>query len=146
LEERQSNALSRSKQSFDAPTLFAREIEVDKRKQTGRQGEDIAAAYFAERGYIIIERNWRCATGELDIIMEKEDILVFVEVRTRQGHNFGSAEESITPTKQAKLIELAQTYLHETAAPHRAWRIDIAAIYLGPGLPQVNHIENAVGW
>jgi len=119
---------------------------MDKRKQTGRQGEDIAAAYFAERGYTIVERNWRCATGELDIIMTEEDTLVFVEVRTRKGPNFGSAEESVTITKQAKLIELAQTYLQEADVPHRAWRIDVAAIHLGPGLPRVNHIENAVGW
>ena len=78
--------------------------------------------------------------------MEKGDALIFVEVRTRSGKRYGTPEESITPTKQARLIELAQTYLKETNAPHPSWRIDVAAVRLGAGLPQINHIENAVGW
>ena len=119
---------------------------MDKRKETGQRGEEIAALYFTKRGYNIVARNWRCPTGELDIIMEKSNTLVFVEVRTRSGLRYGTPEESITPTKQARLIELAKAYLQETEAPHQSWRIDIAAIRLGSGLPQINHIENAVGW
>jgi putative endonuclease len=119
---------------------------MDKRKQTGRQGEEIAALYLAQKGYQIIQRNWRCPLGELDIIMRDGPTLVFVEVRTRRGQRFGLAEESITPAKQKRLIELAQSYLQETAAQHQAWRIDVAAVQLGSGSPQINHIENAVGW
>lgn len=119
---------------------------MDQRKQTGRQGEDIAFSFLREKGYRLIERNWRCPGGELDIIAADGDTLVFVEVRTRSGPRFGSAEESITPTKQARLIELGQTYLQEKAAPDQPWRIDVVAIQLGRGLPQINHIENAVGW
>jgi putative endonuclease len=119
---------------------------TDKRKQIGRQGEEIAASYFAKRGYKILQRNWRCPGGELDLVMEQGQTLIFVEVRTRQGQRFGPAEESITPAKQSRLIELAQTYLQETETLHRSWRIDVAAVKLGPGLPQVKHIENAVGW
>jgi putative endonuclease len=123
-----------------------RATQMDKRKQTGRQGEDIAASFLTGKGCKIIERNWRCPAGELDLIMEDGDALVFVEVRTRSGPRFGLAEESITPTKRARLIELAQTYLQERAASAQLWRIDVVAVQLGPGLPQVNHIENAVGW
>jgi putative endonuclease len=119
---------------------------MDKRRQTGRQGEKIAAAYLVDKGYKIVQRNWSCATGELDLIMEQDDTLVFVEVRTRRGNRFGTAEESITPAKQARLVELAHSYLQETAPPHPSWRIDVVAVQLGRGLPQVNHIENAVGW
>ncbi len=119
---------------------------MDKRKQTGRQGEEIAASHLADKGYKIIQRNWRCPIGELDIIMEDGPTLIFVEVRTRRGKRFGAAEESITPAKQTRLIELAQTYLQETAAAHQSWRIDVVAVQLGRGLPQINHIENAVGW
>ena len=119
---------------------------MDKRKQTGRQGEDMAASFLIGKGCKIIERNWRCAAGEVDLIMEDGDALVFVEVRTRSGLRFGRPEESITPAKQARLIELAQTYLQERAASSQLWRIDVVAVQLGPGLPQVNHIENAVGW
>jgi putative endonuclease len=119
---------------------------MDKRKQTGRQGEEIAALYLTQKGYQIIQRNWRCSLGELDIIMLDGATLVFVEVRTRRGQRFGLAVESITPAKQRRLIELAQSYLQETAASQQAWRIDVATVQLGVGSPQVNHIENAIGW
>jgi putative endonuclease len=119
---------------------------MNRRKQTGRQGEEIAADYLTDRGYKILQRNWCCSTGELDIVAEDSDTLVFVEVRTRRGERFGTAEESITSTKQARLVELAQTYLQEVTPPHQSWRIDVVAVQLGPGLPRVNHIENAVGW
>ena len=119
---------------------------MDRRKQTGRQGEDIAAAYLLKNNCRIVERNWVCPTGELDIIAQDGDILIFVEVRTRRGSRFGTAEESITPTKQARLVELAQTYLQGVSQPHPPWRIDVVAVQLGQGLPRINHIENAVGW
>jgi putative endonuclease len=116
------------------------------RKQTGRHGEDIAAAYLLEQGCRIVTRNWVCATGELDIIAQDGDTLVFVEVRTRRGNRFGTAEESVTPAKQTRLIELAQTYLHHSPQPPPSWRIDVVAVQLGQGLPQINHLKNAVGW
>ncbi len=119
---------------------------MDKRKQTGRQGEDLAATYLANKGYKILRRNWFCPTGELDLIAEDGNTLVFVEVRTRRGDRFGSAEESVTPAKQARLIELAQTYLQEAAVPPQPWRIDVVAVQLERGLPTIRHIENAVGW
>ena len=122
------------------------EEDMDQRKQTGRYGEGLAASFLVGKGYQIIERNWRCAVGELDLVAVDGDTLVFVEVRTRSGSRFGLAEESITPIKQARLIELAQTYLQESAAPLQSWRIDVVTVQLGRGLPQVNHIENAVGW
>lgn len=119
---------------------------VDKRKHIGRQGEEIAVAYLIGKGYEVIERNWRCAVGELDIIARNEDSLVFVEVRTRRGARFGSAEESITPVKQRRLVELAHSYLQKTTPSQPSWRIDVIAVQLGPGLPRINHLENAVGW
>ncbi len=121
-------------------------VKMDQRKRTGRRGEELAAAHLAAKGYRIIARNWRCRAGELDIVAQFEDVLVFVEVRARQGDQFGPAEESITPAKQARLIELAQTYLQETATSQQPWRIDVVAIQLGSGLPHINHLENAVGW
>jgi putative endonuclease len=119
---------------------------MNRRKQIGRQGEEIAAKYLTDKGYKILQRNWCCSTGELDIVAENGDTLIFVEVRTRRGERFGTAEESITSLKQARLVELAQTYLQEVVPLHQSWRIDVIAVQLGHGLPQVNHIENAVGW
>lgn len=119
---------------------------MDKRKQIGRQGEDLAVAYLLSQGYRIVERNWRCPTGELDLVAAWGETLVFVEVRTRSGLRFGLAEESITPAKQARLVELAQAYLQEKSLPLQPWRIDVIAVQLGRGAPQVKHFENAVGW
>jgi len=119
---------------------------MDKRKRTGRRGEELAAVYLAGQGYTIIARNWRCAIGELDLIATDGQTLVFVEVRTRRGGHLGAAEESITPAKQARLIELAQTYLQGIDLTYPSWRIDVVAVQLGRGEPQINHIENAVGW
>lgn len=119
---------------------------MDKRKHTGRRGEELAAAFLVGKGYTIIARNWRCAIGELDLIGTDGQTLVFVEVRTRRGGHLGAAEESITPAKQTRLIDLAQTYLQETGPAYPSWRIDVVAVQLGRGKPQINHIENAVGW
>lgn len=119
---------------------------MDPRKQTGRRGEELAASFLSGKGYRIIERNWRCLTGELDLVAQDSDTLVFVEVRTRSSARFGRAEESITPAKQARLVELAQLYMQEKELAIQHWRIDVIAVQLGRGVPEVNHIENAVGW
>ena len=119
---------------------------MDRRKQTGQRGEDTATEYFTRLGFHIINRNWRCEIGEIDIVMQQGDTLIFVEVRTRRGQSYGSAEESITPTKQARLIDLAHAYIQAVQPPHKSWRIDVAAVQLSRGSVQVRHIENAVGW
>lgn len=116
------------------------------RKELGRMGEELAARALAARSYRIRERNWRCPAGELDIVAEDGDVLVFVEVKTRRGREFGTPEEAVTPAKQAKLIELAAAYVQESGWPGD-WRIDMAAVELTPGgkLLRVEIIQNAVG-
>jgi putative endonuclease len=116
------------------------------RKELGRQGESLAVGYLAEQGYKVLERNWRCARGEIDIIVEKGEWLVFVEVRARIGQAYGSPEESITPAKQARLLELAQTYLQQAGWLDRKWRVDVIALLLDRHgrLERLNHIESAV--
>lgn len=91
-------------------------------------------------------RNWRCPAGEIDIIAREGDSLVFVEVRTRRGLQFGTPEESITARKQAKLAEVAQTYVQTMGLEDAAWRIDVVAIRLGSRgeITCLNHIRNAV--
>ena len=118
------------------------------RRETGRYGEALAERYLIEAGYEIIAKNWRCAVGELDLITRQGETLVFVEVRTRRGVQLGSPEESITPAKQAKLIELAYTFLAENALEDDIWRIDVIAIVLNRQneVQRLNHIEWAVGF
>lgn len=116
------------------------------RQILGRLGEDLAARRLAALGRVIRDRNWRCATGEIDLVTEKDGTLIFVEVRTRRGDRFGTPEESITPRKRAKLLSAAYTYLDQHAETDRAWRIDVVAIKIGPRgeVERFNLIENAI--
>jgi putative endonuclease len=119
-------------------------MSMDPRRQLGNWGEEQAARYLRAQGYEIIERNWRCAAGELDLIAWEREHLVFVEVRTRRGRTYGTPEESVTPTKQAKLIELAQTYMQKHPELECAWRIDVVAVELKGGRPRIDVIRHAV--
>ena len=118
----------------------------DYKRRLGRRGEEIAVAYLQRQGYRVMARNWRCPAGELDIVAREGETLAFVEVRTRRGDRFGTPEESITPTKQAKLVELAQTYLQENGLTDQNWRIDVVAVEMdrGSGVKRVNLIRNAI--
>jgi putative endonuclease len=118
----------------------------DYKRRLGQRGEDVAAAYLREQGYEILARNWRCPAGELDIVAREGGKLAFVEVRTRRGDRFGSPEESITPAKQVKLVEVAQTYLQEHNLADEDWRIDVVAVEIDRrgGVKRLNLIRNAV--
>lgn len=98
-----------------------------------------------DKGYAIMVRNWRCETGELDLVARDGNSLVFVEVRTRRGQVLGTPEESITADKQARLIALAESYLqaHPWAGD---WRIDVIAIEMDRcgRVLRLDHYENAV--
>lgn len=119
---------------------------MDHRQKTGKVGERVAQSYLRSRGYRIVETNFRCPEGELDIIAQKDDWLAFVEVRTRSSSGFGTPEESVTQAKAERLVALAQAYLlgHENLPSQ--WRIDLVAVELGPGgkVSRVEHIENVV--
>jgi len=118
----------------------------DNRKQLGDFGERAARGYLQKRGYEIMESNFRCPVGEIDIVARDKDGLVFVEVRTRRGTRFGTPEESITPAKKAKLIELAESYIQQHEGLDLSWRIDVVAIEVGRGgeISRIELIENAV--
>ena len=116
------------------------------RQSLGRQGEQLAADKLVELGYRLVARNYRCAAGEIDLITQKDEQWVFVEVRTRRGRKFGTPEESITPRKKAHLIAAAQTYLQENELIDIDWRIDLVAIEFntqGDRL-RIEILENAV--
>ncbi len=112
-------------------------------RQQGKRGEMIAAAALEKAGYTILDRNWRCSIGELDLVARHRGDLVFVEVRARQT-GVDAALESIGPVKQARLTELAQAYLNAHALADTAVRIDVVAVNLSRGTAEI--VENAVGW
>ena len=119
----------------------------DRRKKLGDFGEQVATAHLMRQGYALIGRQWRCAAGEIDLLMRDGATLVFVEVRTRRGGQAGVAEESIGRGKQARLSALAYTYLEERGTPaDQPWRIDVVAVDVdGSGrVASVRHIRDAV--
>ena len=117
------------------------------KKHTGERGEDIAAWHLQGKGYNIVARNWQCTRGELDIIATKDEVLVFVEVRTRHAPNTEAALISITPRKRERLIASAYTYIEEQALDNPLWRIDVVAVALPRyGQPIIEHVEDALGW
>jgi putative endonuclease len=117
----------------------------DDRKGLGRRGENLAARHLVAQGYEVLERNWRCEAGELDLVVRDGEYLAFVEVRTRRGQAMGSPEESITLSKRARLVALGEAYVqaHDWAGP---WRIDVVAIEMDARgrLLRLEHYENAV--
>lgn len=98
------------------------------RRRLGRFGEAVAEAFLRRQGYEIVERNWRCRQGELDLVGRQGGDWVFVEVRCRRGDLCGSAEESVTPAKQRRLLHLAEAYLQAHGLEDVSWRIDVVAV------------------
>lgn len=117
-----------------------------KRRDTGRLGEKLAREFLEKQGYRIRETNYRGPEGEIDIVAEHQDYLVFVEVRTKRSLAFGSPQESITPTKMKRLRATAARYRQAHTNLPLSWRIDVVAIELDrPGQPaRIELIENAV--
>ncbi|OHT80008.1 YraN family protein [Mycobacteroides saopaulense] len=111
------------------------------RAQIGIRGEDLAAGYLSGDGFTILDRNWRCRYGEIDIIAADGEMLIFVEVKTRTGQAFGSPAEAVTYAKLRRLRRLAGIWL---AAQNGSWssvRIDVIEIRLGGTAPAITHIH-----
>jgi putative endonuclease len=116
------------------------------RRQLGDFGERVAVAHLEAKGYRIRERNFRIREGEVDIIAERRGTLVFVEVRTRRGETFGSAAESVTASKAARILAAAQAYVQATEDCPADQRIDVIALSLASDgrVLSLEHIEGAV--
>ena len=116
------------------------------RQGLGRTGERLAADALMRRGYRILERNFRCRSGEVDLVAEDESDLVFVEVKTRRGDVYGSPEEAVTLQKQRRIVEVANYYLDLHSCSERSWRIDVVAVQLSKGgkLEEIRIYKHAV--
>ena len=109
---------------------------MDERKKLGKLGESFASKVLSLDGYSIVDRNYRCRYGEIDLIAEKEDELYFVEVKTRRGDAFGSPSDSVTAEKRMHIKRAAASYLSEHRSHHRFYSFLVVEI-------GVNTIENA---
>ncbi len=114
------------------------------KRTRGNQAEELAAAYLARKGYRMILRNFRTEYGEIDIICEKDNQLVFVEVRSRSTDRFGFPEESITARKMERIRRSALVYLaQEPGKGFRPIRFDVIAVRMHADKPEIRHIKGA---
>ncbi|RPI05024.1 MAG: YraN family protein [Ignavibacteriae bacterium] len=109
----------------------------------GKAGEDLAALYLEQHGLKIVKRNYRFERGEIDLIAEEGDELVFVEVKARRSAVYGTPEEAVTEKKQEQVQAVAEGYLFEHDITNRPCRFDVIAIEFRNEKPEVRHIRNA---
>ena len=116
------------------------------RAEVGKLGEKAAQKFLKKRGYRIRETGFRCRHGEIDIIAQQKDCLVFIEVRTKSNLEFGTPEESITQAKKERLIASALTYATTHQNIPSLWRIDFVAVELDEKgkTRRIELIENAI--
>jgi len=111
----------------------------------GRYGEDVAAAYVRDAGWVVLDRNWRGAGGELDLVALDGTELVAVEVKTRRTATFGSPAEAVTPRKLARVRRLTAQWLAAHDVRPASVRIDVLAVLVtGRGAAQVDHLVGVV--
>ena len=109
-------------------------------REQGEYTENLACKYLVDKGFKLIEKNFNCRVGEIDLIMKDNDSLVFVEVRYRRSNSFGSGAESITTSKQSKLIKTASLYLQQHAKLNKyPTRFDVVSI---TGFIETDNINN----
>jgi len=123
-----------------------RDHRRDRRRERGAAAEEAAIRYLSSLGYQVLARNWRCRSGEIDLIARDGEVLVFVEVRSRRaGSRYGAAVEAVTPRKIHKVREVAGVYL--TFHPYTAGpvRFDVVAVTLRPddSVADLRHIKAA---
>ena len=123
-------------------------VPADARRALGAAGERAVAEWYADAGYEIVDRNWRCREGELDLVAARGDEIVFCEVKTRRSVTYGAPVEAVTATKQQRIRVLAMRWLGEhperRARGARALRFDVASVLAVRGqAPVIDVIEAA---
>lgn len=108
----------------------------------GFSGEAIACTHLENTGYTVLEKNWRCGHDEMDLILEKQPFIIFVEVKTRRSTYFGEPEMFVTKSKQRNMIRAANRYLQQKDLDLEV-RFDIIAVVMNASGHRVHHIENA---
>lgn len=110
----------------------------------GQETESLACHYLLSQGLCLLERNFTVPQGEIDLVMEDRQSLIFIEVRYRRNNNFGSGAESITRSKQRKLLAAAARYLQRNPLQaERPARFDVVSICMENNQPSINWIKNA---
>ena len=114
----------------------------DQRRALGAAGEAAVAAWYTAAGYEVLDRNWRCREGELDLVVRRDQVIVFCEVKTRRNDAFGAPVEAVTAQKQRRLRTLAVRWLGEQGGGGEL-RFDVASVRPGRGRLEVEVLEDA---
>ena len=115
----------------------------DDRKKSGTDGESLAVRRLQDEGLTILGRNYRFERGEIDIVAQEGDEIVFVEVKARRTRAFGPPEEAVTERKQVQIRRVAEGYLYEHSMEHCPCRFDVVAIIFDNGKAHIDHLKNA---
>ena len=113
------------------------------RIKIGSEGEKLAGEFLENKGYKILEKNWRSGRYEIDIIAEQMNVLVFVEVKTRTNDYYGYPEESVNQTKQEHILQAAEDYMIQNDIIKEI-RFDIISIIIKGNIQKIYHIEDAI--
>ena len=109
----------------------------------GKMGEETALQYLISQGYCLVFQNYRCRLGEIDLIIQKEKTLVFVEVKTRKNARYGLPREAVTISKQRAIIKTAMQYIQRYRVTGLLFRFDVVEVYQDIDPPKVVHLPNA---
>lgn len=114
------------------------------KKETGKNGEDIVAEYLKELGYIVLDRNFSCKEGEIDIIAKDKDEFVFIEVKTRSNKKYGFPSEAVNKQKIKHLLRAIKYYIYLNGLADKYIRIDVVEVYIINKKFYINHIKKAI--
>ena len=126
-----------------SPGLGAGPKRVDRRRTLGAEGEDLAARWYEDNGYEVLDRNWRRREGEIDLIVRRGKTVAFCEVKTRSSDRFGAGIESVLPAKQRRIRRLAARWLSELTPAAGRTRVEVRFDVVGITGGKVEVIENA---
>ena len=111
-------------------------------RAVGDRGEDVACAHLEAMGWTVLDRNWRCREGELDVVARADELLVFCEVKTRRSQRFGAPVEAVTVPKARRLRRLAWAWLAEHGLRGEPFRIDVVGVLCRTGEPpRLQHLQ-----
>lgn len=115
---------------------------MHKKDALGRYGEALAARFLTQQGWTLLDRNWRCSSGELDIVATRGGTLAICEVKTRRSARYGTPLEAVTPVKLQRLRRLAGLWIAAHSEHCRTVRIDVISVLVDDaGMTRVQHIE-----
>lgn len=114
------------------------------KQETGKSGEELASQYLEKQGYKILDRNFNCHQGEIDIIAKDKDEIVFIEVKTRTNKKYGFASEAVNENKQKHLLRAIKYYIYTKKYENSFIRIDVIEVYIKNDEININHIKQAI--